>query len=150
MSIRLKAPVGLRRIPVTTRSSQAAATRATRAQMKGVLKNLEDAVQQIKKLTPQALRAGLEVIYDQSQIYVPRATGRLAASGEMEVSKFGDRIIGTISYGKGGNPQYAVFVHEMIEVYHEPPTRAKFLQTAIDERTPDAIEKIVEFLKVRN
>lgn len=89
-----------------------------------------------------ALKAGIyqaeiDIMYV-SQTEVPVDTGTLRASGRaLEPEQFGDRIVGTIGYGYGEqvNPktgelasQYAVPVHERLDVRHAPPTKAKYLE----------------------
>jgi hypothetical protein len=81
-------------------------------------------------------------VYDRSQVLVPVETGALKASGK--VVEFGAPVgrgmetVGVmVQYGGGPETsQYAVIVHEDLEAHHEPPTQAKYLQTAVDEIAP--------------
>lgn len=82
-------------------------------------------------------QAEVDIMYV-SQTEVPVDTGTLRASGRvLEPERHGDTIVGTIGYGYGEqvNPktgqlaaQYAVPVHERLDVRHAPPTKAKFLE----------------------
>lgn len=42
------------------------------------------------------------------------------------------RATATIMFGSSG-VKYAALVHERMGVFHKPPTRAKFLQSAMEE-----------------
>ncbi|KKM82884.1 hypothetical protein LCGC14_1314930, partial [marine sediment metagenome] len=91
---------------------------------------------------------GLKVIFDRSQIYVPVGkTGRLKASGKIEVQDTAKGARGTIHYGKGGEPPWAVFVHEDLEAIHDPPTRAKFLQSAAEETEAEVEQAVMEVME---
>lgn len=50
---------------------------------------------------------------------------------------------GRISIEIGFNAQYAAAVHEKLEAFHKPPTRSKYLETAMNEEAP----KMGEYLK---
>ena len=52
-----------------------------------------------------------------------------------------------IGYAKGDEPPYANFVHEDLTKHHEPPTQAKFLQTAAEEVARDIPAIIAEQIK---
>lgn len=79
-----------------------------------------------------ALKKCGEVILRKSQIYVPVDKGPLKASGHVEVAGkgFGCRV--RVVYG-GPSAPYALYVHEDLSKYHEPPTCAKFLTRAVQE-----------------
>lgn len=68
------------------------------------------------------------VIFDQSQEEVPRDTGTLARSGQVSNPRLeGYNAVVEISYG-GPAAEYALWVHENLEAYHVPPTKAKYLE----------------------
>jgi hypothetical protein len=85
-------------------------------------------------------QAGIDIMYV-SQAEVPVDTGTLRASGRvLEPEELGDTVSITIGYGYGDqvNPktgqlasQYAVPVHERLDVKHAPPTKAKFLEDPV-------------------
>lgn len=82
---------------------------------------------------PAALEQGLYAlgsdIFADSQGIVPRDTGALAASGGIEgpyTNAYGSPEV-LIYYG-GPAAEYALFVHEDLDAYHDPPTSAKYLE----------------------
>jgi hypothetical protein len=52
-----------------------------------------------------------------------------------------------IGYAKGGDPSYAIPVHEDVEVAHEPPTSAKFLEGPINEDWGNITLRIAQGMK---
>ena len=139
----LRARVGAARISTNMEPSQAGYTRAIRAQMEQIERNLTEVIKQITEETPEILLEALEPTFRKSQLYVPVNTGDLKRSGYLEVKKSASGATVEIGYGKGGHPNYAVYVHELTGYYHKPPTRAKFLQAAIEEDM-DAIRDRLE------
>lgn len=65
--------------------------------------------------------------------YCPIDTGALRESAYLQSTgtKKGPRV--EIGFGKNKKPGYTMFVHEDPNMYHEPPTRYKFLQQAVLE-----------------
>jgi len=139
--------VGLRRISASTSESLADNTRRTREELNQIFKNLSSLIGSIEGATPTAVEAGLRPIFNKSQRYVPVDTGALKISGEMKVEQKGEKVIGTIGYGAGGDPFYAAYVHEMTELKHDPPTRSKFLQAAVEEELPLTRRRIVAAIR---
>ena len=149
--LRFRGTVGSRRITAGTRVSVAAYTRLARAEMLGVNKRLNEVVSKFEDLSEPALRYGLVTIYNRSQQLVPVDTGKLKLSGTIEVSKRrpDGAIRGVVSYASGGDPYYAVFVHERLDFYHKPPTQAKFLQQAMEERINQVLRRIRDYMAGR-
>ena len=139
----LRARVGAARISTNMEPSQAGYTRAIRAQMEQIERNLTEVIKQITQETPEILLEALEHTFKKSQLYVPVKTGELKRSGYLEVKKTASGATVEIGYGRGGYPNYAVYVHELTGYYHKPPTRAKFLQAALEEDM-DAIRDRLE------
>ncbi|MEB3012856.1 hypothetical protein VJI77_07640, partial [Parvimonas sp. D2] len=54
--------------------------------------------------------------------------------------------VAVIGFGRGGNPSYAVYVHEM-PFAHKAPTRSKFLQAALDEDMGEIESKLAASVK---
>jgi len=129
----VKASIGLRRIPKGTRSSIAGATRNTREQIAVLKDNLEKVIDGIKEATPEAIEDALRPVFELSQVYVPVDTKALKESGYLIVQEGSRKIVAEVGYARGGRPFYAVFVHEMVDLHHAPPTQALFLQKAIQE-----------------
>tara|TARA_Y100000310_G_scaffold335584_1_gene417959 strand:- start:1358 stop:1840 length:483 start_codon:yes stop_codon:yes gene_type:complete len=114
--------------------------RAIRDRLKGVVAGIENA-------TPDALVFALQPIFDKSQVYVPVETMRLKNSGFLETVKTMQGASAAIGYAKGGNPFYAAFVHERIWVQHKTPTRAKFLEAAVNEHISEVGPRYVSFVQ---
>jgi len=149
--LRFRGAVGLGRIPAGTRASQARFTRLTRQRMAEINKRLDKVVSRYEELSEPALRYGLVTIYNRSQELVPVDTGKLKESGWISVSsrKSDGAIRGVVSYGRMGKPFYAVYVHERLDLYHKPPTQAKFLQRALEERINRVAVRIRNYLAGR-
>lgn len=114
-------------------SSRASLERQFQSSMDDILRNLDEFVAEMDGVMPDILVEALEPTLGKSLELVPRDTGDLAASAYLEAEKFrgGARVV--MGYGRGNNPDYAIFVHEMTEYKHEAPTQAKFLQQPLDE-----------------
>jgi hypothetical protein len=77
----------------------------------------------------------------------PEDSGRLRATAHLSGPHIrGDRIWFVMSYGTDANgtepAPYAIYVHEDMEADHEPPTQAKFLETAIEENVPGLARRV--------
>lgn len=68
-----------------------------------------------------------QVLLKASQKLVPVDTGALKASGKVDTTGNGFAAVATVSY----DGPYAIFVHEKLEAYHEPPTQARYLADAV-------------------
>lgn len=113
----------------TTRRFQASA----REQMAEIIRRYRNLINRLKTVTPEAMEEALQPVYDKSQEYCPVDTGALINSGVVEITKTsGGKTVGYIKYGDAV-AWYAAIVHERMDLNHEPPTRAKFLQSALEE-----------------
>lgn len=119
----------------------------TNAQMRAIQQRFQDIVRNYVEVTPDALLYALEPTFALSQQFVPVDTGDLRASGYLEVIGRGRRPIVQIGYGKAGRPPYAVIVHENLEAHHAAPTRAKFLEEALNRTESLIPQRIAEFLR---
>ena len=98
-----------------------------------VLKNLKD---QSGEVMGQALYEEANVIFANSQVLVPVDTGVLRGSGGVSAPQMGTRgYFVDIFYGGPAAP-YALYVHEIIGNYHNPPTQAKYLERPLMDRVP--------------
>lgn len=100
--------------------------RALENDLVGILDQFEDA-------TPEIIVEALEPTFEKSKVYCPKDTGELVASGYLEIVRKGQSPYVEMGYGKGGKPRYAPYVHEMLNLKHAAPTRAKWLQHAVQE-----------------
>lgn len=140
----VRARVGSGRITSNVGEAEAAYTRSIRSQMEQIERNITDFIQEVTDQTSDILLEALQPTFDKSQQYVPLLTGRLKESGYLEGTKTASGGTVTIGYGKAGDPGYAVFVHEMTGYYHKPPTRAKFLQAALEEDMEAIQDRIIK------
>lgn len=94
-------------------------------------------LQRMKNRDAMNIRTGIErcvqMVYDLSQVYVPVALGPLKESGRKEVTGTAMQTTGTVTYG-GPNAPHAFVVHERTEVRHAPPTTARYISRAVNER----------------
>lgn len=80
------------------------------------------------ELSGRYLYAHATKVFEQSQLEVPVDTGALRSSGFItQPYIFGNQVAISIVYGQAAAP-YALWVHEILEYYHEPPTKSKFLE----------------------
>lgn len=136
------------RLPGRTRagspaSFRKATTKTAQADMANIIKRYSDLIKHLQGVTPEAIYDALEPVFDKSQEYVPKQTGLLAESGEMNINQLSDgRIEGEITYG-GSGAWYASLVHELVYVSHAPPTRSKYLQAALEEEMDNFLTSIM-------
>ncbi len=146
-------PLGLQigRVRVTSVPSPSEANyiRVIRQQMKTLKGNLLKVIERIENVTPEAIRFGLQPIFDESQRLVPVDKGVLRDSGYVEVRTFArsGRISAEIGYGKFGKPFYAGFVHERTDVRHAPPTQAKYLEAPVNKLIGDFTRRVALFIQ---
>ncbi len=118
-----------------------------REQMKVVQRNMVKVISHIEGVTAEAIRFGLQPIFDKSQLYVPVDTGDLKRSAFIEVRKGASGLSAAIGYARYGRPNYAALVHERLDFRHAPPTRAKFLEGAVNEHIGDFERRVVRFMQ---
>lgn len=128
-----KARIGTQRITSNTIPSQASYTRAVRRSFMAVEKEIDRLCSVFADVTPEVIMDVLDPTFKKSLTYTPVLTGELLASAYLMTRIRQNKVEGEIGFGKGGNPHYAVYVHEMTDIMHKAPTRSKFLQAAISE-----------------
>ena len=101
-----------------------------------------------KRTIAEGLHKCAEVILKKSQEYVPVDTGLLKASGRIEVTGVGMNAKSRVAYGSDA-AYYAMYVHENLTAYHEPPTCAKFLERAVREMRGTCTNLMKRSLKVK-
>ena len=134
---RFKADIGPQRLVVEDMSAMNGATRNARASMESVVNQLRSFVKSIEDITPEALVEAMGAIKEKADYYCPVNTGELKASGYLEITSYGIQPQVEIGYGRGGEPDYAPIVHEDMQATHKSPTRAKWLESAINEHIDD-------------
>ena len=90
-----------------------------------------------KEKSPQAIAQAIweeaNMIFAKSQILAPVDTGVLRGSGGVSAPQMGNQgYFVDIFYGGPAAP-YALYVHEIIGNYHNPPTQAKYLEQPVME-----------------
>ena len=96
---------------------------------------------------PDILMEALRPTYEESQELVPVKTGVLKASGFLRAGKFRGIPTAEIGYADGGRPFYAAKVHEDLDVYHKPPTQAKFLEMPLRKNMNDIKNRVIFLIK---
>lgn len=96
--------------------------------VEGIQRKLEELGAKGPEQVGQALYSVALDIFADSQMFVPVDTGTLKGSGGIEgpYESMGSQEV-LIYYG-GPAAEYAVMVHEDLDMYHTPPTQAKFLE----------------------
>jgi hypothetical protein len=110
-------------------SHTAAAQRSAKAITDEILRIFD----QFEEASEEIMLEALEPTMALADSYCPVDTGAMLASGYLEVTTFRGKPRVEIGYGKGGVPDYTAYVHENMEMSHDPPTRAKWLQAAVME-----------------
>lgn len=143
--VRLSASVGRR--STSSSSPHKANSKTARDGFKGVLANYINLVDHLHGVSADVIYEALEPTYDKSQEYCPEDTGALKASGYIMVTDYRGTPTVEMGYGRGGTPDYAVTVHEDLEWRHKAPTRAKWLQVALEEDANEIQQRIVNGYK---
>lgn len=117
------------------------------SQMKAVTDNLIKVVEQIKNATPEIMYEALVPTLELALEYCPIDTGLLRSSAYLEITEFRGHPRVEMGFARGGQPEYAVSVHENLEWKHEFPTRAKFLEHAMNEDMDNIRSRLEESYK---
>jgi hypothetical protein len=115
-----------------TNMGEKALNQQFQASMRDLLAGFQEFINAMEGVTPDILVEVLEPTFGKALEYCPKDTGALVDSGYLEVEAFRGGARCEIGFGKGGKPPYTIYVHEL-PYNHAAPTRAKFLQAAIDE-----------------
>jgi len=90
-----------------------------------------------------------DVVFPETQVQVPKATGALAGTGELRRG----RREGGWAVHYGNSPveddlavDYAAAVHEILEHHHEPPTKVKFVEEPLRDSVPQLKERAAKKL----
>jgi hypothetical protein len=114
---------------------------AVNAQMKELATILQSVFDQFEAVSPNVCLEAVQPTFELSQYYVPVKTSDLKNSGYCEITGSKGRVV-EVGYAKGGSPHYAMYVHEILEYHHEPPTRSKFLQAAMMEDLSNIYQRL--------
>lgn len=120
------------------------------------VENVGRAVQGMKKMKShdgrnlsKGIQSCLKIIYNRSQVLVPRKTHLLASTGRTEFTPgVGLNASGEVAYGGGAAP-YAFVVHE-VPAAHAPPTQAYYLSAAVNDTRGTCVSILRRQMKVRD
>jgi len=143
----VKINVGRQRVTSVTGPHEAGYTRSIRQQMRVIQQNLEHVVGGIDNAMPQALKFGLQPIFDLSQELVPVDTAKLKNSGFLEIQKTSTGAAAAIGYGKGGQPFYTGIVHERLDLRHARGKQAKFLEEPVNRLIDTFARRVVLYVQ---
>jgi hypothetical protein len=136
------------------RSSSRNAYPSEAAYVQQIREQLRDFEQIINKVLKQLVDEAAPIMLDalqptkeKAEYYCPKKTGALVESSYLEITSFRGNPRVELGFAKGGEPPYAVYVHEMVEYHHAPPTRSKFLQAAVYEDLDNIFNRIAESYK---
>lgn len=147
MPVNIKINIGLRRISKATDPSFAGYARQIREQTKAIADDLKIFVKGLENATAEVLEDALKPVFVESQKLVPVDKGKLKRSGFLESRDEPNGGSVEIGYAKGGNPPYAALVHERMDLFHDPPTQAKFLERPLNDQFFSVQKRIVNSYK---
>ena len=142
-SAKIKANVGRVRNTANTPGDQAAYIKGINTQLNNIISNFQSVVDALQEQAPEVLIEALQPAFDLSQEYVPVDTGDLKASGFLREVKDNRNPTVAIGYASAGNPSYAAFVHERVDINHAAPTRSKYLLAALEEKEEEVQQGII-------
>ena len=109
-------------------------------------KRLEKVIKAIRVESEPALLAIAKEIERRALPLTPIDTGALRESSFTDSRTTSEGAEAVVGFGKGGEPPYAVFVHE-IQANHESPTQWKFLQAAAEQVEKEIPEMLAAMLR---
>lgn len=139
---RFKLKVGKTSVRTTGYMSEASFVKQINAGMRSIEKDVQYIMDQFEDVTPEIMYDALKPTFDKTQERVPKRTNALANSGYLEIVERRGKPTVELGYAKGGYPDYAVYVHEMLEIPHRAPTSAKFVEGPVNEDLGDIIDRI--------
>lgn len=138
-------------LPRTNYSSGRSLYEQARNGLAPIVRNLNNFIANLEEnVLPSVVKEALEPTLRLSNVYVPKDTLRLMNSGYVTVNKKRGVVAAEIGYNRRGEAPYAIFVHEMPQFYHAPPTQYKFLQRAMDEDLGNIMSRIAIGVKKRS
>ena len=134
--------MGKTNVRIPAYASEPEYVRLANQAMKSIMADLQYIIDETEGTTPEIMKEALEPTFELSKKYCPKDTGALVNSGYLEVKSFRGNPSVELGYGKGGNPFYTAYVHENVEMSHQAPTQAKFLERAVNEDIGNIIDRI--------
>lgn len=116
-----------------------------RLDARAALGSLDGAVEDVLGALGDILHDEMEAIMVRATELCPVDTGTLRDSAKVSPPMRQGAQAVAVEGSFGGNArEYAAYVHERLDVYHEPPTQAKFLETAAIEALDGMLERIAD------
>lgn len=109
----------------------------------GLLGRISHMIDEVPDLIERALFEEATMIFNKSQELCPIDTKRLRDSGRISIDRTSEGFSAAITY----STDYAIYVHEDLTKYHNPPTQAKFLEQPARERLPRMLSNIEKRVK---
>lgn len=136
--------MGKTNVRIPAYASESDYVRQANQAMKSIMEDLQYIINETENTTPEIMKQALEPTLELSAKYCPKDTHALVNSRFMEVTSFRGKPTVELGYAKGGVPNYAAYVHEMVQIPHEAPTQAKFLERAVNEDIGNIIDRVVD------
>lgn len=133
MPTRFRPRVGRATVRQSVGPVTAADTRAARTAMANIVSEFERFAEHVEDASAEVIIEALMPTLDKAKVYCPKDTGALVDSAYLEDAVIRGVPTVEMGFGRGGRPDYAATVHENLEYRHKSPTRAKFLQAALEE-----------------
>jgi hypothetical protein len=109
-----------------------------------VLRNmLEFSGKDAGKIVGQVILEEANMIFAKAMVLTPIDTGALRGSGGVSAPINTPQGIGVDIFFGGPAAPYAMYVHEILGNYHNPPTQAKYLEQPFMERLPEIQQNMV-------
>ncbi len=147
-AVPIKISIGRQNIRTVEAGSAAELGRNLKSAFDDLAGNLGWFTNQLEGFLPQDLADALGPTLVLAKVYVPKDTGDLEASGYVAHQRFRGGARAEIGFGRHGQPDYAIYVHEM-PFRHAAPTRDKFLQVAIDEDYYNILQRVTDSVRIR-
>lgn len=135
--------MGKTNVRISSYASEVTYVRQANEAMRKIMADLQYIIDETENTTPEIMKQALEPTLELSAKYCPKDTNRLVNSRYLEVTSFRGKPAVEMGYAKGGNPDYAAYVHEMVQIPHKDPTQAKFLERAVNEDIGNIIDRVV-------
>lgn len=131
---RIKVQIGLERKRATPLfPSEPRYVAQMNAQARAITDQLLGILDAAAEVSEDIMLEALQPTLEKAKYYCPKDTGDLVESAFLRVASFRGKPRVEMGFAKGGDPYYAIYVHEILHYAHEPPTRAKFLEAAVKE-----------------
>lgn len=145
----LKTSVGRQRFSASRKgTSEQALGLAFKTSMQGVLANFATFFKAVESGFPEIMVESLEPTMEKSLQQVPRRTGDLASSAYLVPRVTAKGLSVEMGYGRAGQPDYAIYVHEM-PYKHAAPTKSRFLLDPLEEDLPSIPQRLADATRKR-